>query len=68
MGGKSQRFIFNTLNGNTSPKIESVALTIDLHWVGSLDRFGKPLAGAPCYTTSNIFHGNIKEKRPASPA
>jgi hypothetical protein len=49
MGGKPQRFIFNTLNGGTSPKIESVALTIDLHWVGSLDRFGKPLAGAPCY-------------------
>jgi hypothetical protein len=39
-----KHFIFNTLSGGTSPKIESVALTIDLRWVGSLDRFGKPLA------------------------
>jgi hypothetical protein len=49
MGGKPQRFIFNTLSGGISPKIECVALTIDLRWVGSLDRFGEPLAGAPCY-------------------
>jgi hypothetical protein len=33
MGGKPQRH-FNTLSGGTSPKIESVALTIDLRWVG----------------------------------